>query len=260
MHTGLELHQDQFAQALTDVNFIGPALATFKGDAELNRERFAFYRGNITAIWQQSCASAYPVLQKLLGANFFNDLARAYGRAYPSQSGDLTEFGAFMPAFINTLENCQPYAYLSDVAALEWLVHRAYYLKHAPPVTLAELATVPPDQLSDLHFQLQPCCALFESPWAVAKIWGAHQSDDPIFPDEISTTSTSLIWRHDWQSGWRVKVSQLSAGSFVALQALKAGENLGMALEKAFSADPEFAVQTELADWFQKQLIVSITP
>jgi hypothetical protein len=259
MRTELESHQDQFAQALIDIDLIGPALATFKGDAKLNRERFAYYRGNISAIWEQSCASAYPVLQQLTGADFFNDLARAYGRAHPSQSGDLTEFGASMPAFINTLGNCRDYPYLSDVAALEWLVHRAYYLKHESTVTLAELAAIPPSSLGDLRCRLQPCCALFESPWAVGKIWDAHRGDVPTLPDEVNNKSTSLIWRDAWQSGGKVQVNPLSSGAFAALRALAADESLGMALEKALSADPEFAVQTELADWFQKQLIVSIT-
>lgn len=259
MRADLKSLQNTFAQALVDINFLAPALTTFKGNHELNQERFALYRGNVSAIWQQSCVNAYPVLQQLVGADFFDDLARAYGRHHPSQSGNLTEFGSNMPSFLGTLESCRSYPYLSDIAALEWLVHRAYYLKHHTPLTVEELASVPPDQLSNVQCELQPCCALFDSPWAISDIWLAHQSTNPIFPDQISRRSHCLIWRLSWRSSWKVKVSQLSAGSYAALQALQAGHMLGAALDKALTVDPEFAVQTELADWFQKQLIISIT-
>jgi hypothetical protein len=259
MRADLESLQELFANALIDLNMVEPALVTFKGSPELNRERFAFYRGNIAAIWQQSCANAYPVLQQLLGIEFFGDLTRAYGLAHPSQSGNLTEFGAAMPGFIGTLENCRAYPYLKDVAALEWLVHRAYYLKHEDGVTLTHLAAVPSEHLGDVQCQLQPGCFLFKSPWSISDIWQAHQKEAVIFPDDLTRKTYCLVWRQDWQAGWKVQVSHLSAASYQALQALKEGETLGTAFEKALEEDPEFAVQTELADWFHKQLLISIT-
>ncbi|MET3108864.1 hypothetical protein AAKU67_003505 [Oxalobacteraceae bacterium GrIS 2.11] len=258
MRADLESMQARFAQGLIDLNLVDAALADFKGDPALNRERFSYYRGNISAIWQQTCASAYPVLQKLLGTDFFNGLTRAYGEAYPSQSGNLNEFGASMSSFISILDSCRPYPYLSDVAALEWLVHRAYYLKQQDAVSLAQLAAVAPENLGDVLCQLQPCCALIESPWAIADIWHAHQGDTPVFPEQIEAQSYALVWRQPWQSSWKVQVSSLSVGSYMGLQALHSGEALGTALEKALSVDSEFAVQDELADWLKKQLIISI--
>jgi len=259
MRTDLESLQELFANALIDVRAIDPVLTAFKGDPKLNRERFSFYRGNISAIWQQSCANAYPVLQQLLGVEFFDDLSRAYGLAYPSQSGDLTEFGAAMPAFIETLENCSAYPYLSDVAALEWMVHRAYYLKLHAAITLAELAAVPTESLGDVRCQLQPGCFLMQSSWSVADIWQAHQHENVEFPDDLTKKTRCLVSRQHWHSSWKVQVTSLSVASYLALQALQAGETLGTALERALEEDPEFPVQSELADWMQNSLIISIT-
>src|SRR4051812_27929394 len=106
MRSDLETLQQTFANGLLDVDCIEPALAIFKGNYDLNRERFAYYRGNIIAIWQQACAGAYPVLQQLVGEEFFNDLARVYGLIHGSQSGNLADFGESLPNFIGTLEHC----------------------------------------------------------------------------------------------------------------------------------------------------------
>ncbi len=257
MHADLELLQRHFAQGLIEPGLMDEALTTFKGDPDLNRERFALYRGNIVAIWQQTLANAYPVLQRLLGADFFNDLARIYGQTMPSLSGNLTELGAALPDFIGSLENCRAYPYLSDVASLEWRVHQAYYAEHSTAITLAELATFPPEQLGELQCRLQPDCALFESPWSVAAIWSAHQNEPVVFPDNLAEQTYCLIWRQPWQTRWDVQVSPLSCASYVALTALQNGQSLGAAIEMAVQEDPEFAVQTALADWFSRQLFVS---
>jgi len=246
--------QKNFADALIDLNRVDSALACFSGNPDVNRERFGFYRGNISAIWQQTCSSAYPVLKQLLGDDFFDELARAYGRACPSHSGSLTVFGADMAGFIATLDNCRPYPYLSDVAALEWLVHRAYFLDYQEPATLVQLATIPVDELSQVRVQMQPGCALLASSWAIADIWLAHQEHEINFPDQPEKNNQCLVW----QTPWKVHVSSLSEGSYAALKALQDGDTLGVALDRAMSVDPHFEVQPALADWFQKQLITSI--
>ncbi len=254
MHTDLTTLQKNFADALLDLSRIDTALASFSGNPELNRERFGYYRGNISAIWRQTCSSAYPVLEQLTGTGFFNELARAYGQARPSNSGNLTEFGADLAGFIETLEHCRPYPYLSDVAALEWLVHSAYYLECKEPATLVQLASVPVAQLSQVRLQIQPACALLQSHWAIAEIWLAHQMEEVIFPSQPKKQNWCLIWR----SGWKVQVSSISDASYAALLALQDGFALGVALDRAIAVDPDFNVQTALADWFQKQLITSI--
>ncbi|PRC95230.1 DNA-binding domain-containing protein [Solimicrobium silvestre] len=247
--------QHDFASALINLNSLDPALASFKGDPDLNRERFGLYRGNLIAIWQQTCVNAYPVLQQLVGAEFFGDLARAYGLNHASQSGNLAEFGAALSSFIATLENCRAYPYLSDVAALEWQVHRSYYLEQRSPATLAQLAGFAPELLGDLQFTLQPSCVLLESPWAVVDIWQAHQGTNTPFPEQLASATYCLIWREHHQTN----ISAISAASYAALQALNAGQPLGQAFESALAIDPEFALPTELADWFGKQLFSNIS-
>lgn len=258
MRTDLEALQQTFVQALLDKNCVEPALAMFKGDLTLIRERFSYYRGNVTAIWQQTCAGTFPVLRQLVGEEFFNALTRAYGLAHPSQSGNLTDFGASLSSYIHTLDNCRNTPYLADLAALEWHVHRTYYVEQSTPITLAQLTAFPLEQLPALRFTLQSNCALFQSSWAVAEIWQAYQHDDFALPCEFVNANYCLVWRPYGLTNWKVKVDSMSPASYAALKALSEGKTLGAALESALEKNPKFAIQTELADWFNKQLFNEI--
>lgn len=260
----LESIQNSFANALLNTDQFEAALALFKeteGAPELTRKRFAFYRKNVTLNWRDTLLNAYPILRRLMGEEFFNGVAHAYGLAHPSPSGDLGQFGTSLPDFINTLENCKDYPFFGDVAALEWRVHSAWYLKQAAPITLAQLAAVPPEQLPLQHFKLQEACFLFKSPWAVADIWNRLQDTEtaPSLPDPLDQTNHCLIWRPYGLDRWKVRVDLIPAASFKALTALETGVSLGDALELALEEDPEFDVQSELASWFSKQLFCDIT-
>ncbi|WP_165967746.1 HvfC/BufC N-terminal domain-containing protein [Sapientia aquatica] len=258
MRADLSLLQHDFAAALVNVEMVQPALAMFKGDPALNIERFAQYRGSIISLWQQTLSNAFPVLRQLLGDDFFDNVARVFGEKHPSQSGNLAEFGQQLPRFIEELDSCRPYPYLGDVARLEWLVHQAHYLQHRAPATLADLVNFPPERLADVRITLQPCCSLLTSDWAVADIWHAHQDSPVTLPHELSKPSACLVWRADWQTNWHVQVSELTRANYAALSSLASGKNLGHALEAAMELDPEFDVQTALADWFTKQIFSNL--
>jgi hypothetical protein len=259
MRADLSLLQHDFASALINVDMVQPALTMFKGDPALNLERFAQYRGSIIGLWQQTLTNAFPVLRQLVGDDFFDTLARIYGEKHPSQSGNLSEYGHLLPQFIDSLENCRAYPYLSDVARLEWAVHRAYYLEHHAPATLADLVSFPSEQVSNVRFQIQPCCALLTSPWAIADIWQAHQANGTAFPNDLAQANACLIWRPDSQTSWRVQVSELSPANYAALALLASGVCLGQALEAALEQDPEFQIQTALADWFNQQIFSQLS-
>ena len=84
------------------------------------------YRSNAFGNWAQALAGAYPIARKVVGADFFEGLAREYARAYPSASGDLNEYGAHLAEFVAAFPHTQDLPYLPDVARMEWLAHRAY--------------------------------------------------------------------------------------------------------------------------------------
>lgn len=204
--------------------------------------RMAVYRGNVFGNWRGTLAGAYPVTRVIVGDPFFGALARAYGRARPSRSGDLNEFGEGLAAFLETFPDTQDLPYLPDVARLEWLVHRAYYA--------ADARAFEPERA--LEARLAPACGLLESAWPLAAIWQAHQpGGDPASVDLAAGPERVLVLR----PAWRVEVRALTRGDFHFLAGL--GGGLGAALEAAVAADAQFHPATALARWVREGVLTT---
>jgi hypothetical protein len=204
----------------------------------------AVYRGNVRGNRRDALAGAYPVLRRIVGTEYFAALARDYGSACPSASGDLHEYGGSLARFLEGCADTQDLPYLPCVARLEWLVHRAYYA--ADPV--------PFDYSRPTRARLAPACGLLAAEWPVARIWHAHQEGgDPAQVDLGAGPELALVHR----PGWRVEVTALRAGDYRFLERLMAGAALGPALEAAVEADSAFVPRVALAAWVQAGVITA---
>jgi hypothetical protein len=188
----------------------------------------AVYRGNVYGNWAQALAGAYPIVRKIVGAEFFEGLAREYARRHPSTSGDLNEYGAGMAGFVAGFRHTQDLPYLPDVARMEWLAHLAYYAA-------------------------APVCTLLESPWPLGRIWTVHQDDyeGEIEVDLRAGPDAILVHR----PRWRVHVRSLAPGDFRFLESLSRGAALGEALEAAIVQEASFDVSTALVRWVDAGVI-----
>ncbi|MES2050067.1 MAG: DNA-binding domain-containing protein [Pseudomonadota bacterium] len=239
--------QKGFADALLNVDLAGQTLSIFAAPESPLEARLAFYRGNQSAIWTSALANAYPVLLKLVGVDFFEQMARAYGLAFPSHLGDLNHFGADLAAFLADAPVNKEYPYFADVAALEWQVHRAYYAADADFLTLPSFIAGASEKLHDARLIWHPAAQLFESSSASIAVWLSHQDDhNENAPFDLTERNYGLITRYVWQ----VSVLAMSKADFCALQALSQGENLAAALEVAIDSDPNFDVASALNAWF----------
>lgn len=248
--TDVPLQQTQtlFAQALFDARQQDQALPLFKGDAQRAEQRFALYRGNLVGAWSKTLASTYPVLQQLVGEEFFDGLSRAYGKAYPSASGDLNQFGAHFAQFLRAFEHVADYPYFPDMARLEWQLHRAHYASGGRQIGAIEFARVAPEQLDAARFTLAPCCSLFQADWAVVELWHAHQAGSDVpFPADLQRANHGLIVRPHWKTD----VLALSQTAYALLAALVQGDTLGSALDQALEIDANFDFGTHLQNWLR---------
>jgi uncharacterized protein (UPF0276 family) len=244
--------QQLFAGALLDDDLSAQALAQFKSaDSE---HRFALYRGNQSATWYNTLAATYPVVLALVGDEFFGGLARAYGRAQPSDNPDLNHFGARFATFLRDFPPTAQLPYLPDLAALEWALHRAHYAPQADGLSAAQLAAIAPDQIEETTFRLHPAVQLLASKWAIVPLWLAHQpGSDVAFPEEMAAPSQALVARPQWQS----VVLPLDAAAHAALQILAQGGTFGAALDAAFELDEAFDVAAALQQWLAQAVLVT---
>lgn len=243
----LETIQQRFVDSLLNVNLAEQALPLFADPASRLKARLAFYRGNLTSIWHGALENAYPVLLQLVGTEFFEQMARAYGHAFPSQLGDLNYFGANLPIFLVEEPMTADYPYFVDVAALEWKVHRAYYAADADLLTLPALIAGAAEDIQSVRLNWHPASQLHESNNASVAVWLAHQ---PTYNDQIQFDLTSASYALITRNEWRASVIPLSKASFLALSALSQQKTLGDALALAIDFDAQFEISSELNTWF----------
>jgi hypothetical protein len=198
------------------------------------------YRGNL----HDALAGAYPVIEQLVGQDFFRHITRQFITQHPSHSGNLHHYGAEMAGFISAFEPVQGLVYLPDVAALEWACHCAYFAEDADMLDINKLAQIPPEQYSDLILHTHPSFHLVRSRYPVVSIWHAHQPgvNSDFHIDLDSGSSNALITRKDDV----VAVSELSAPDADWLQGIQSGISLGEGTAATLELYPSFDLQNAL--------------
>ena len=249
----LEALQSDFSAAMFDARRAPALLPALKRRSERTLDLIALYRGNLLAAWQKALSSAFPVVRALVGDEFFDALARVYGHAHPSGSGDLNRFGEHFAAFVADFEHTRELPYLGDVAALEWIAHRAHYAADAIPISRHQIARLLPHELLAARFELNPACAWLDSGFPVAQIWLAHQPGTKVaLPESLERGDIVLVARPQW----RVEVVRSSAGEIAALERLRDGETLQAAIEAAIEEQPGFDFAKTLPHWLDLSLLI----
>src|SRR5688572_6078359 len=122
---------------------------------DFNAARLAVYRNNARETFHKTLAVTYPVVRRLVGEQFFRGLARSYAHDFPSRSGDLARYGAELPTLLEIYYRDTAFAYLADVARLEWACAEADTAADGLPFDLLSLAQVPVEDCTRLRFTLR---------------------------------------------------------------------------------------------------------
>ncbi len=209
--------------------------------------RLDLYRNNVLHNYREALRAVYPVIERLVGEEFFRHAARRYGLACPSTSGDIQDYGRSFPEFLATLPGAHELPYLRDTARLEWLVHEAFHAAEHGALNLAALAAVPAQRYPDLHFALHPSCRLLASHYPVHRIWEANQPARGVAEGvDLRLGGVNLLV---WRRRFEVEMAPLPAPAYALLQALARGAALGGACEAAFAAGDGFDVGQALRAW-----------
>jgi hypothetical protein len=210
------------------------------------------YRGNL----HDALAGGYPVIKKLVGDDFFRFLAFKFIEQYPSKSANLHHYGAELADFVADFRPAQELAYLSDVAALEWACHVAYFAKDAAPLDLCQLAQIPSEKHPYLIFRVHPAARVIRSSYPINAIWQAHQADadDDFHIDLDSGLCIALVTRKED----RVEVIELSEVEAIWLQLIEAENPLGTATITTLERYPDFDLQTTLLKLVMQNVLIDL--
>lgn len=209
--------------------------------------RLAIHRHHMHDSLGAALADVFPVVARLVGDDFFRQVARLYVAAHPLRSGSLLSFGDTFPQFLAGWPPAAALPYLADVAALEWAYHGAYHEAEYQPLDFALLDEVPADRHAHLRLRLQPSARWLGSRWPVLEIWLANQPDAPA--DALEGISLDaggddlIVVQRDLEIEFR----RLAHGESRWLRRLAAEATLAEALADAFDADPAFDLGATLA-------------
>lgn len=185
-------------------------------------QRFKVYRNNVFHSLSRALAARFPVVERLVGGEFFAALARAYLAADPPQGPVLLHWGESFALFLDGFPPVAHLSFLPDVARLEYLRGRAGHAADAAPVAPAALGV---DDLEALHLALHPSVHLFASPHPAVQIWQGQQPGAPKMALKAGPDHALIARRPDFA----LVVEPLDAASFAVMTALKGGAPLGAA-------------------------------
>ena len=196
--------------------------------------RIQIYRNNHRCGALAAMQASYPVVERLGGAEWFEQSAARFQNSHPSTSGDLQNLGLGYPEYLRgELENTE-YRYFADVAALEWAYQLVLTAAERDPVDIRVLQRYAPHDYEGLSFVPRPALRLVESAFPIYAIWHANQPDTPseaAIRLDAGASRVLVIRRRD-----HVELRELADGSFELLREFQRGTPLGEAAAAAESA------------------------
>ncbi len=207
-------------------------------------DRLGVHRNNTRLGLAEALALSYPVVARLVGEDFFAQLARDFLMAHPPLQAPLLAWGREMSAFIADYEPARSLPYLADVAALETAWNHAYHAAEAAPMAPDRLAAIPPERIGEVHLSLHPSNRFVTSRYPVEAIWRANQPDSAAdgAVELVDADHCLLVFRPQAE----VIIQPLSKGCFAFLMALGLDQPLGVAWEAAIAVRDDFQLAPEL--------------
>lgn len=229
--------QERFRNLMLDApeTLPGDFAAQFEaGDIPL-AERLKVYRSNIVGGVAENLRKSFPILEKLVGADFLRDMARRFVTAHPPEAGCLNLYGRGFEDFIRSHPPARGFPYLPDMAALEIAMNEAYYAPDDEALGAQALAALSPDALGALSLAFRTSVRLIASDYELARLRAYCLTPEEPAPD-INTPCNLLIYRPDLE----VHIVPLFPAEMRMLGLLQAGAALGDAAERTAADHPDF--------------------
>jgi hypothetical protein len=254
--TGLERgFAAAFARGLTEPDAPPPAqVAAAAGKGVI--KRYNVYRNNVTVSLIDALAAIYPAVQRITGSEFFRAMARFHIRATPPVSPLLFEYGRDFPDFIESYEYAKPMPWLADTARIERAWLDAYHAADLPVLPAHIFERIEPAQLGELRFIAHPATRIVRSAYPAVAIFAMNRRDGPVEPLCSSDSEDALVTRPEQD----VIVSRLPDGGAAFLNALIAGEPLGVAVAAAFDEAPSFDLAANLTGMIESGVFTATQP
>jgi len=190
--------------------------------------RLQIYRNNARAMFEGALERTYPVLRQRVGDDYFRQLANSYRERHPSRNGDLHWVGRDFPGFVAANEADTGYAWLADLAALEWACEISLNAAWEPPFGVESLAAIPGESIAGTKLKLQPSLACVSSPFPILDVWQANQPGASGVAVDLNRGAQHVVVACG-PEGLELRAVEINAFEFI--RALQEGASLGAAVD-----------------------------
>ncbi len=250
--------QSQFQRAILtlDDEFDDKILATKRVSA---KRRIGIYADAYRLRLIECLRDSYSALNTMLGDDQFDRLCRSYIDTHTPHHYSVRWYGQTLAAYVvGTAPYCE-HPYLAELATFEWKLMEAFDARDAAPVTIEDMAAIPPDQWPNLTFALHPSLQRLQLAWNVAAMRSATDEDrDPPAPQRGDRLVPWIIWRTQRRQFYR----SLSADEARMLDQARSGANFATLCEglcqSIGEADVALHAAGLLKQWITDGLIIRI--
>jgi hypothetical protein len=216
----MNVSQDAFRAGLLDPETPAP-IGLQNPDGAQATKRFDVYRNNVAVSLSDALETAFPVIRKLVGDNFFRAMAGVYLRKHPPKSPLMMFYGDAMPQFLRRFSPAQSLSYLPDIAKLELAMRHAYHAADSQSVDPQVLGALAPDALLASRLRLAPAVHIVASDFPIHAIYLANTMPDA--PKPVMQPESVLITR----AGFDPQIHLIDKAAANCISALIDGVPLG---------------------------------
>jgi len=249
----MSVSQSAFVDALLDSAQYVPA-GLQDAQSRAAGRRFSVYRNNVAVSLTEAMHQAFPVISRLLGTENMDGLAGIFLRKHPPSSPLMMFYGEAFPDFLAEMPQLSHLGYLADVARLELALRQAYHAADSVPVG-PEALSVAPDELMQARLSFAPAVSVLSSDWPIYALWAFNTYPDSPKPGPESGAQDVLITRAEFDP----EPHLLPPGGAIWIGAMRAGDTIGVAYEKATAQVEDFDLGTTLALLLQGSAVTSVT-
>jgi hypothetical protein len=235
--------QREFALALLDAGKQPPPPVT-SYNCRTPVRRLNVYRNNVIVSLVDALRTKFPVVEKIVGAEFFGAMARQFVIENPPRAPVLMFYGDDLADYIEDFAPAAQVPYLADVARLEAMRTHAYHAADAVPVDPSKLSRSDTSLLVGARVFLHPSMRIVCSKYPVVTIWRMNNGEVELGEIAIDSPEDAAVIRpqHD------VAVHRLTPGNAAFVTSLAGGATIAVAAERAGLECAEFDLAIGFAE------------
>lgn len=238
--------QRQFAASILNPAVSVP-ISVLGPDGAGSDRRFSVYRNNVIIGLIDCLRASYPVVEQIVGADFFHAMCRQFVVVNPPTSPIMLHYGNGLAEFIENFSPCSSVPYLADVARLERAWLQSYHAADARPLAGSDLAELDEALLPKIILAIHPAIRCLTSRYPSHRIWQMN-IDGQISPIELADEAEEiLVCRPETE----VSVHQVPRGTVTFLNALRSRETVERAALAAWSQNSAFELGKVLGGLIQ---------